>query len=138
MAYKRKRITSGKVVNKRRRLNSKALVRAPIKKIIRFIKENKPEVKLCRYTGGAAFQDNTIKSWNIAYQMFSQGVGENQFIGKKLHMKWLTLKYYADNAAVHQTAGGGSACLDIKYRVLVVASKVYKTTTDLNASEIFD
>jgi len=139
MANKRK--ASGQLTRnakRRRRINAPGTVKSRVNKIMRFIKQNKPEVKYCKYTGGASFQDNTIQSWNLAYHMFSQGVGENQFIGKKLNLKYLTLKYYADNAAVHTTAGGGSGNIATKWRVLVVATKTYKTVTSLNAAEIFD
>lgn len=108
-----------------------------LQKVMRLIKSQKPEVKIAKYTGSAAFNGSEIKSWNLAYHLFTQGVGEGSFIGKKLHIRGMEIKWQLNNTAVTSTTSGHTY-LDHMNLLSVLSTKVYRTTTNLSIDEIQD
>ena len=108
-----------------------------VDKILRFIKTNKPELKIAKYSADANYTNNSIKSFNVAYHMMAQGTNENSFIGKKLNMKYLTVKYVLKNdAATALSTYWGN--FDTIWRVSLVATKTFRTSTSLTGAEIYD
>jgi len=113
--------------------------RPTIAKVMKIIKQNKPEVKQAKYQTSALFNSPSqdIKSWNLMYYSMSQGTGETQFIGKKFRARGIEIKWRINNVAVTSTSGG-YAFADQRFLVSVVAVKKYNTTANLGLGDFED
>jgi len=94
-------------------------------------------VKIAKYTGSAAFNGAEIKSWNLMYHMFSQGTSETTFIGKRVRVKGIEIKWQVNNAAVTSTSSGNTF-LDHMNLISLISTKTYRTSTNLTIDEIQD
>lgn len=121
---------------KKRKYTPRKSIRGRVNKILRFIKENKPEVKKAIYTvNSSQLNDGTLKSWNLMYYAMAQGVGENQFTGKKVHLKGIAVKVRITNECQSGLAVGYSNGHQ-RNLISVVGHKDYTTTTNLDINQI--
>lgn len=142
MPYKRNRKGQlTRAAKRRKRLNArwistKAPLRARVNKIMNFIKKNKPEVKkaIVRLTNNK-FNGADCETWNLMYQMMSQGVGEGQFTGKSINLKGIGVKIWVRNESYAGGTSGYSAG-DQKHIFSIIGHKDYQTLTSIGINEI--
>lgn len=92
--------TGGRVPKRPRRNKTKPT--KLIAKVWRYIKKNKPEVKQGHTEAVETLYPASITTAPHAFRiasMITQGDGESQFEGKRIHAKYLTIKYDLTNAA---------------------------------------
>jgi len=118
----------------------KATVTAKINKVMRMVKLTKPETKKLVYSIGSTNinpSPTDVISYNIFYHTYSRGVGENQFIGSQINARGIQITAAFNNVATHSgTSGAGTA--QYKFRMMIVKSDIYRTTTSLTMAEIED
>lgn len=120
---------------RKRRKNVKS--KSQIGQIVRFIKNNKPELKVAYYQATPTFDigTNSWKTYNLIYQMCTQGVGESSFVGKKFHLKGIAVKYSVRNDSVF-VSGSGPYYGYTGTRMLLFGHKDYATTSNLSRGEV--
>lgn len=131
--------TRARSVKRRRTTRAKSL-RGRVNKILRFIKNNKPELKKAtfRVTNGS-LSGGLCVTYNLMYHMLSQGEGESQFVGKSINLKGIGIKGLITNDARTNSVQGYNA-YDFKVLMSIIGHKNYNTTssisiTDINATE---
>lgn len=121
---------------KRRRTARKPTLNRRVNKILRFIKNNKPEVKKATYRVTAAdLSGGLCVTYNLMYHMMSQGDAENQFAGKSINLKGIGIKAIVTNEAIANAIPGFNAC-DFKALISLIGHKQYATTSSISITNI--
>lgn len=107
-----------------------------IKKLMKLIKVQRPELKIAKYHA-TALQLNDILSYNIMYHQFSQGAGESQFVGNQFRLKGISVMYDCSNDGITSGTGGFTQGVS-NVLISIIATKTYRTVTNLLASEMED
>lgn len=112
---------------------------AKLNRVISFINRNKPEVKVAYYQVTKAFDtgSNAWTTYNLMYHMMAQNNSETGFIGKKIHVKGIAVKYSVQNAAVITSTTGPYYGVT-GTRVLIFGHKDYQTTSSVARTQVTD
>lgn len=94
------------------------------------------ETKQYMYKDSFRIADNTVRSYNLGYILGSQGTSDSQFIGNVLKYKSLVVRLMLTNTGL-DLSGSTASDTPVYWKVALVRSKIYKTTTNLTKEELY-
>lgn len=107
-----------------------------VKTIAKKVAQKEEETKFFNYSNGVTYPSITTPvSWNIFYHSVAQGNTNNTFEGDKINWRGIKVKWMLTNYG-----GAVRGYIDTPFTVtfMLVATKVYKSTTSLTLADIRD